>query len=236
MKKLITSVTINQYRADGIKEVQINYKTTIVTPEAFDLAKKMGISLIRTSCELASEKSYKDKNVCVEQEVMRKVREKVMAQLGDKEIDKSIIEGVIKKALEGQSTPAREGNICYKSLVDVSGLKIVRGNTIQPGKFEDAGQDKNIRLADIITHNDGSPMSAGIMKWKKEDSFPWKLNYSEIDYVIDGVLAITINGKTYEGHAGDVFYIPEGSEIIFGTPSQVKILYVTYPANWAEKK
>jgi ethanolamine utilization protein EutQ len=78
-------------------------------------------------------------------------------------------------------------------------------------------------------------MAAGMMSWKKEDSFPWKLTYEEIDYVIEGELAITINGKTYNGQPGDVFYIPKGSDIVFGTPSSVKIMYVTYPANWAEQ-
>ena len=29
--------------------------------------------------------------------------------------------------------------------------------------------------------------------------------------------------------------LPKGSEIVFGTPSRVRIFYVTYPADWAGK-
>jgi ethanolamine utilization protein EutQ len=47
------------------------------------------------------------------------------------------------------------------------------------------------------------------------------------------VLQITIDGRMLEGRAGDVFYIPKGSKIRFGTPWRTRVFYVTYPADWA---
>ncbi len=121
---------------------------------------------------------------------------------------------------------------CEK-LIDPSGLTLVRGQSVKLGKFTGAGEGKNIGLTDLITARDGSPMAAGIMSWRREDNFPWTLDYDEIDLVLEGVLAIEIDGRTLEGRAGDVFYIPKGSRIVFGTPSRVRVFYVTYPADWA---
>lgn len=118
-------------------------------------------------------------------------------------------------------------------VVDSSGLVLVRGETVKLARFPGAGPDRNVGLADVITARDGSPMTAGIMSWGRADSFPWSLDYDEVDLVLEGVLQITIEGRMLEGRAGDVFYIPKGSKILFGTPWRTKVFYVTYPADWA---
>lgn len=118
-------------------------------------------------------------------------------------------------------------------VVDPSGLVVVRGQTVRLGRFEAAGPGRNVGLADLITGGDGSPMTAGIMSWGREDSFAWTLDYDEVDLVLEGVLQLTIDGRTLEGKTGDVFYVPKGSRIVFGTPRHVRVFYVTYPANWA---
>ena len=51
--------------------------------------------------------------------------------------------------------------------------------------------------------------------------------------LVEGVLRIEIAGRVLEGRAGDVFQIPKGSKIVFGTPNRVRVFYVTHPANWA---
>ena len=117
--------------------------------------------------------------------------------------------------------------------VDPSGLMVVRGDSVKLTRFPGAGPDRNVNLADVVTGRDGSPMTAGFMSWGKEDSFPWTLDYDEVDLVLEGVLQITIDGRMLEGRAGDVFYIPKGSKILFGTPWRTKVFYVTYPADWA---
>lgn len=127
-------------------------------------------------------------------------------------------------------SPADQGHA--ERVVDPSGLVVVRGRSVRLGTFDGAGPDKHVGLLDLVTGGDGSPMTAGIMSWGREDSFPWVLDYDEIDLVLEGVLRIEIDGRTLEGKAGDVFYIPKGSRIVFGTPSRTRVFYVTYPANW----
>ncbi len=112
-------------------------------------------------------------------------------------------------------------------------VTLIRASSVCLKPFAyDVGHPKmNIQLSDIITAADGSPMAAGFMTWDK-GSFPWTLNYDEIDLVIDGQLEIRTNGKDIIGNKGDVIYIPKGSSIFFGSPSYAKTFYVTFPAEW----
>lgn len=118
----------------------------------------------------------------------------------------------------------------------VKGVTLVRGSSVQLAPFPAAGADRNVRLSDVITGKDGSPMTAGFMAWNRADSFPWKLSYDEVDYVLEGVLHLGINGGIVEARPGDVLHIPKGSSVTFGTPNRVKVFYVTYPADWAASK
>ena len=117
--------------------------------------------------------------------------------------------------------------------VDPSGVVVVRGQSVKLGQFSAAGPGKRVGLTDVVTGKDRSPMTAGFMGWGQADSFPWKLDYDEVDYVLEGVLQITIDGRVLEGKPGDVLFLPKGSQVIFGTPSRTRIFYVTYPADWA---
>ena len=121
-----------------------------------------------------------------------------------------------------------------KREVDASGVVVVRGGSVVFGAFADAGPGRDVGLVDVVTEADG-PMAAGFMSFGRDDGFPWSLDYAEIDYVVEGVLRVELQGtgRVVEARAGDVVSIPRGSKIVFATPSRVKVFYVTYPANWA---
>lgn len=119
-------------------------------------------------------------------------------------------------------------------VVDQSGVVVVRGESVTLGRFAAAGADRNVGLVDVITRQQGAPMSAGFMSFGRTDAFSWRLDYDEIDYVIEGVLHITIDGRVLEGQPGDVMYVPKGTNLIFGTPKRARVFYVTYPAEWAQ--
>jgi ethanolamine utilization protein EutQ len=223
MKKLISAVIVNQCNKDGIKEIYVDDKNTIVTSEAKDLAMRYNIKIYNHGHTKPQAETLPDLTSLITKKVFEKIQ--------DPGIDKEKVAELVEKKLKEYSAqpekPIPSGND--------SGIKVVKARSVKLNRFEDAGKDKNVLLADAVTHSDGSPISAGIMSWRKQDSFPWKLTYDEIDYVIEGRLEITKNGEVYSASPGDIVYIPKGSEIIFGTPSSVKILYVTYPANWSEK-
>lgn len=231
MKKLISANIVNQCFKDGLKNIYIEDKNTIITAEAKDLAKRYNIKITSQSHSTPAIESVEEES---REKLVGIIVDKVITQLSDSDIDKETITKVVQSYIDKNKETSCPAVECYKYEKNSKGLKLIRGNSVKLNKFEDAGKDRNVGLTDIITHQDGSPMSAGIMSWKKEDSFPWSLTYDEVDYVIEGELQITVDGQTYLGKAGDIFYIPKGSDIIFGTPNFTKVMYVTYPANWSE--
>ncbi len=102
----------------------------------------------------------------------------------------------------------------------------------------DIPKTAEVRLRDVVTTEDGSPLAAGYMALDAQTPgggvFPWTLTYDEIDIVLEGELVITREGEQVRGGPGDVIFIPKGSTITFGTPSYTRFVYVAYPANWSE--
>lgn len=92
--------------------------------------------------------------------------------------------------------------------------------------------EMDVRARDVVTSRDGLPLAAGMVSLRA-GSFPWHLDYDEIEYVLEGELHITTATQQVVGLPGDVIAVPKGSSITFGTPSWAKFFYVTYPADWA---
>jgi len=116
-------------------------------------------------------------------------------------------------------------------------LKVVRGGNVEMERFLDGVQTPgaNVRLKDVVTTEDRSPMGAGFMALEKGE-MQWTLTYDEMDIVLEGELVITRGSEQVRGGAGDVIYIPKGSSITFGTPSHTRFVYVVFPVNWNEGK
>ncbi len=127
----------------------------------------------------------------------------------------------------------RESTAAPKTPHALPPLKVVRGAGVSMQAFGAnlATPGTNVRLKDVITSGDGAPMAAGYMALDKGE-FPWTLSYDEIDIVLEGELVITRGAEQVRGGPGDTLFIPKGSSITFGTPSHVRFVYVTFPADW----
>ena len=119
------------------------------------------------------------------------------------------------------------------STVALPPLKVVaRGSvSLQPFGEGLATPGADVRLQDVITSDDRTPMAVGYMSLERGD-FPWTLTYDEVDIVLEGELVIARGREVVRGGPGDVIFIPKGSSITFGTPSRARFVYVTYPADW----
>lgn len=94
-----------------------------------------------------------------------------------------------------------------------------------------ASSDPDVRTVDVVTAADGSPMAAGYMTLTC-GTFPWHLDYDEVQVVLEGELHIgTLDGVRI-GRPGDILFVPKGSNITFGTPSWARFAYITWPADW----
>ena len=87
---------------------------------------------------------------------------------------------------------------------------------------------------DLFTLEESPRLGCGLMVME-QTTFPWTLNYDEMDYVVEGRLDIIINGQTVSAGPGEVIYIPKGSSIQFSVADKARFLYFVYPANWQEQ-
>lgn len=222
MKKLICVKDIEALNKQGKKVFYLD-DNTIITPSAKDAAKNSGIefSYEAECCE--------EKATCCEEKASKP------EIISGGEIDSNMIYTVLKTMLEKgllngmfDSNPSEP----YLAERDCGGLKLVRGNSVKMDYFDTGNPDNKVYFQELISKDD-SKMSAGFLTIEKS-SFDWELCYEEIDYVIEGTLTLTINGKTFTAHAGDVLFVPSGSKVVWGSPDKARVFYTTYPANWAD--
>lgn len=134
----------------------------------------------------------------------------------------SEVQEIVRRVLDKMTKPA----CANPRLTHVKAAGIV----MEP--FEQAPPGQQIKLKDVITSREAN-LGAGFMEFDRSE-FPWHLTYDEVDYVVEGTFTLQSGGVTYTCKAGDVLYIPKDTKVVFGSPTQARVFYVTYPANWAD--
>lgn len=241
-KTLISAEFVRQEHAAGRKRIEAALPQAIVTAEARSVAEQLGVAIVECLQALPAAKvpgsavpaagSAPAGDGLASSVEIAAIRSAILAKLPPNCVSDAVVDQLINKAIQERragNAPAGEGS--YGSQRIARGIKHVRADSVSFGRFEGAGAASQVGLADVITSKDGSPMAAGYMAWS-DCFFPWTLTYDEIDIVLEGELHIRSEGQTLIGKAGDVIFIPKGSVIEFGTPSCVRFLYVTYPADW----
>ncbi len=215
MKKLICSKDVELLHKQGKKKLHVD-SNTLITPSARDAAKAYEIEIrVHTS-------------PCVEEVA------EVGKTCGDG-LDPNMIYTVLKSMadrglLQGVLDSCSEKPYVAES--DCGGLKVVRGNTVKMDVFDTGNPNAKAYYQELIS-KDESQISAGFLVID-HSNFEWELTYEEIDYVIEGTLTITINGRTFTAYPGDVLFVPAGSKVVWGSPDKARVFYATYPANWAD--
>ena len=88
---------------------------------------------------------------------------------------------------------------------------------------------------DLFTLGESPRLGAGIMEMT-DTTFPWTLNYDEMDYVIEGRLDIQTDRDSVSAGPGEIICIPKGSSIRFSVTGHARFLYFVYPADWQSQK
>jgi ethanolamine utilization protein EutQ len=189
MRQLFTAADIRRLAREHKSDLLVLGPADLITPEAVDVAKELGVRLVREDGASAP------------------------------------------PAAGGPSASAPPANRAPP-------LKVMRGAGVALEAFGAglATPGTDVRLKDVVTSADGSPMAAGYMTLDaappRSGEFPWTLTYDEIDVVLEGELVITRGREVVRGGPGDVIFIPKGSSITFGTPRHTRFVYVAFPADW----
>lgn len=113
--------------------------------------------------------------------------------------------------------------------VKVPALAVDESHRMDTGRAGD-----RVYTRDLFTLQESPRLGAGIMEMT-DTTFPWTLNYDEMDYVVEGRLDILINGDKISAGPGELVYIPKGSAIQFSAAGHARFLYFVYPADWQEQ-
>lgn len=106
--------------------------------------------------------------------------------------------------------------------------------TTQADRMETGNPEHKVYTHDLFSLEQSPRLGAGLMEME-DTTFPWTLNYDEMDYVIDGELTVVIRGERITAGPGEVIYIPKGSSIEFSVRGKARFLYFVCPANWQEQ-
>lgn len=113
--------------------------------------------------------------------------------------------------------------------VKIPNIKVSEKDRMDTGRPSDVVYTK-----DVFSIEESRRLGCGIMEMK-QTTFPWTLNYDEIDYIIEGSLSIKVNQEMVTANQGELILIPKGSSIEFSVPDYARFIYITYPADWANQ-
>lgn len=229
MKKLITAEEVRQSKKNS--NVLYIDSNTLITPGAKDLASELGVEIryckAKEKAEEKAEANNENKNF-ISKNIERMVKEKLHGITVSDDVVSQIVKEVMKAVAEANTAPPQIVKEC-----DPSGICLVRGGSVVMDRFDTGVASDKVGIREVLTIKECPNLATGFMEFEKS-SFDWTLGYDEVDYIVEGNLDITVNGKTYHGHAGDVFFIPMNTSITFGSPDYCKFFFTAYPANWQE--
>ena len=138
-------------------------------------------------------------------------------------MDKQALEALVRQVLLEKlgETPAET-----VKKVPVPQLKVMEEHRMDTGRAGD-----RVYTRDLFTLSESPRLGAGIMEMT-DTTFPWTLNYDEMDYVIEGRLDIQTGRGTVSAGPGEIIYIPRGSAVRFSVTGHARFLYFVYPADW----
>jgi len=180
------------------------------------------------SAVILREMAKTDKNILLEEEGILTPSAIDLA----KELGITITKGrqeIVSHKVVGQSA----GNL-VKQRTDLLDRRVthVKGESVVIQPFHEAPQGQKIGMVDVISAREAN-LCCGFMTFDHA-RLPWYLNYDEADYVIEGDFVLEVEGQAFRAKAGDVIYIPKGSNVVFSSPTFCKVFYTTYPANWSD--
>lgn len=81
--------------------------------------------------------------------------------------------------------------------------------------------------------NEVSPnMGIGFARWEGAE-VAWTLLYDEVIFVLQGCFELQANGELYRVEPGQLLWIPEGTELVYG--GHALFGYVVYPGDWKQR-
>lgn len=209
MAALITEEQVQTLVKQGQKTIRIG-GGTLITPSAKDLALDAGIEIEYAFGE--SSDSSCDSGTGLDPELIYRALD-VMEKRG-------LLEGMDLNV----ANPECAKSAPYIADTDPSGLKIVKGNSVQMEYLETGNPDNKVYYQEAICSKMSKVFNAGFLDIDG-CTFEWEVGCDEMYYVIAGPLNISVNGRTYTANTGDVVNLPVAHTVILSAPGKAKMFY-----------
>ncbi|MFV0555799.1 MAG: cupin domain-containing protein [Lactovum sp.] len=145
------------------------------------------------------------------------------------EINRELVESLVRKLVFEKFPPELKKDPSGIIKVALPKLEVEEKDRLDTGNSND-----KVYCKDLFDLSESPRLGAGLM-YMEATTFSWYLDYDEIDYVIEGILEIIIDGRVHTVNAGELVLIPKGSSIQFSVEDKARFVYVTYPADWANQ-
>ncbi|WP_286238051.1 cupin domain-containing protein [Neptuniibacter halophilus] len=109
-------------------------------------------------------------------------------------------------------------------------VKLIKSNSIE--FYHRGGPPGHAEVGRAVSTDISSTMGAGIARFD-QCSIAWTVLYDEVVYVVEGCFRLVTADETFAAEAGDILWIPEGTELKYEGDSAT-IFYAVYPGNWKE--
>lgn len=228
MKKLICADDIEKLVTQGEKTLCVA-PGMILTPSAKDAARTAGLELCEGKTEAeciackakASESEAETARVCDTPASDDDISSDTIYAALKSMMNKGLLKGIV-------SDDAPAAPYCAESQ---GGVKYVRGTSVTMETLDTGTPDAKACFREVIGEGDGSHVGAGFLEIDAS-RFEWVMEgYEEIDYVIEGTLTVRIDDRTFTATAGDVFFVPSGAKVVWGSPDKARVFFATYVTN-----
>jgi ethanolamine utilization protein EutQ len=113
------------------------------------------------------------------------------------------VDAIVDRAAAGRPGSSPAATSGAPRLRHVPGVHTM---ALDPFPFEIHRPQMDVRLRDVVTTEHGLPIAAGVLSLR-EGTFPWRLDYDEVEYVLEGELHITTAEQSVVGRPGDVIAV-----------------------------
>lgn len=207
-KQLISADDVRAAAKRGEQVLYLRDKTTIVTAQAASTAKDLGVALQlgepAPAAPVAAEPGTPSDAV---------VRQALAAQMGG-EVREDLVAEVLRRIAQERTHPAASG---VRKIASIAVNVPTNGAGVALSKLD---------LATLVA-GEAAPCAAGFMAWTK--SFvPFQRTSDEVQVVLEGELQLRSSQGTVTAAVGDVLLIPKDLSLEIGTPSSVRLFYISY--------
>ena len=206
-KQLISADDVRAAAKSGQSVIHLRDKTTIVTAEARSVAKDLGIAL----------------------EMAAHTPPAPVATADD--TDHAAIRRVIEAQTHGPASDAMLNEVLRRiAQRDAPVAGKVRKITSICSSPRTSDKGANMSHLDLTSLVSGgvSPRSAGFMGWAN-NVFALDCKSDEVNLVLEGELQYQVGQERISASAGDVMWVPKGTQGKLGSPGAVRYFYLSYP-------